>query len=339
MTNYRCPAPVVRRAVRLIETNTERFRKEVRAGPSATGLLVLAPDAGGGEAALRRFLGGALADGATRAVLARTNRELMLPLAIALDMGLPVRATVRLLLEEPVVDVLLDNLRMGTPAGAPLLLRLGMVRDRAVAGPAPLTGVTAAHAEAPSVSQPGAAAPDPDVADQRDVANALLGWAGLTPGATADEFVNRLAAARRRLAELRRDDARLILATAHGTKGLEFDEVAVIGMDDGRFPSERTLAEASDPARVLEEERRLAYVAWTRARRVLTLVFDPLRPSPFLLEAFSREELDLPEGAGIGGEPVGGRHRQNDRIGDRPRAAMPVAGVDAVVATADGRSR
>ena len=53
VTNYRCPGPVVRRAVRLIEVNQERFRKEVRAGPSSAGLLVLAPDSGGGEESLR----------------------------------------------------------------------------------------------------------------------------------------------------------------------------------------------------------------------------------------------------------------------------------------------
>jgi len=45
--------------------------------------------------------------------------------------------------------------------------------------------------------------------------------------------------------------------------------------------------------RALEEERRLAYVAWTRARRSLTLVYDPASPSPFLLEAFSDRELGV----------------------------------------------
>ena len=93
------------------------------------------------------------------------------------------------------------------------------------------------------------------------------------------------------LARLRTADAALVLATAHSTKGLEFDDVAVVDMDEGRFPSRRTLDEADDPARALEEERRLAYVAWTRARRSLTLVFDPASPSPFLLEAFVQEEL------------------------------------------------
>ena len=64
-------------------------------------------------------------------------------------------------------------------------------------------------------------------------------------------------------------------------------------MTEGRFPSARSLADAADPARALEEERRLAYVAWTRARRSLTLVFDPAAPSPFLLEAFDAAEIGL----------------------------------------------
>jgi DNA helicase-2/ATP-dependent DNA helicase PcrA len=108
-----------------------------------------------------------------------------------------------------------------------------------------------------------------------------------------EEFRDAIAARRAALAELCRDDATLTLATAHGTKGLEFDHVAVIGLDLGRFPSRRSVSEAEDPARALEEERRLAYVAWTRARRSLTLVYDPLAPSEFLLEAFSADELGV----------------------------------------------
>ncbi|HEY2887329.1 MAG TPA: 3'-5' exonuclease, partial [Candidatus Limnocylindrales bacterium] len=58
-----------------------------------------------------------------------------------------------------------------------------------------------------------------------------------------------------------------------------------------RFPSRRALDDARDPEQALEEERRLAYVAWTRARRSLTLLYDPAAPSRFLLDAFSAAEL------------------------------------------------
>ena len=64
-------------------------------------------------------------------------------------------------------------------------------------------------------------------------------------------------------------------------------------MEDGRFPSARAVSQADDPVRAYEEERRLGYVAWTRARRSLTLLYDPSVPSPFLLEAFTPDELGL----------------------------------------------
>jgi DNA helicase-2/ATP-dependent DNA helicase PcrA len=95
------------------------------------------------------------------------------------------------------------------------------------------------------------------------------------------------------LAALRTDDASLTLATAHATKGLEFEHVIVTDMEAGLFPSHLSVATADDPGRAYEEERRLAYVAWTRARQSLTLLYDPAVPSPFLLEAFSPEELGL----------------------------------------------
>jgi len=126
---------------------------------------------------------------------------------------------------------------------------------------------------------------------RRQALQTLLGWS--LPHATLEDLAREIATARGRLAELRRDDARLSLATAHGAKGLEFDHVAVIGLDAGRFPSALSIAEAVEPDRALEEERRLAYVAWTRARRSLTLLYDPGAPSQFLLEAFDASELGI----------------------------------------------
>ena len=125
----------------------------------------------------------------------------------------------------------------------------------------------------------------------RELAAALLAWA--PPYPDLETFRAAIAATRALLAALRRDDAPLSLATAHSTKGAEFDHVAVVGLEEGRFPSGRSVADAEDPSRAYEEERRLGYVAWTRARRTLTLSYDPAVPSPFLLEAFSPEELGL----------------------------------------------
>ena len=56
--------------------------------------------------------------------------------------------------------------------------------------------------------------------------------------------------------------------TVHSVKGLEFDHVFVVGMEEGIFPHMNSLMESSE----IEEERRLCYVAITRAKDELHLV-------------------------------------------------------------------
>ncbi|VVT07624.1 putative DNA helicase II homolog [Sphingomonas sp. EC-HK361] len=60
-------------------------------------------------------------------------------------------------------------------------------------------------------------------------------------------------------------DPRVTIMTIHAAKGLEFDTVFLVGWEEGLFPSQRAIDEGGTSA--LEEERRLAYVAITRARR------------------------------------------------------------------------
>ncbi len=82
---------------------------------------------------------------------------------------------------------------------------------------------------------------------------------------------------------------RLTLMTIHNAKGLEFDHVVIIGMEEGLFPHQR-----SETPEQVEEERRLCYVGLTRARRRLVLTHARTRsffggrdwrlPSRFLAE-------------------------------------------------------
>ena len=68
--------------------------------------------------------------------------------------------------------------------------------------------------------------------------------------------------------EYKDDPNRISLMTVHSVKGLEFDHVFVIGMEEGIFPHMNSLMESSE----VEEERRLMYVAITRAKDDLHLV-------------------------------------------------------------------
>jgi DNA helicase-2/ATP-dependent DNA helicase PcrA len=88
---------------------------------------------------------------------------------------------------------------------------------------------------------------------------------------------------------LNRQVDRVVILTVHAAKGLEFPCVFIYGMNDGQFPSRRAIEEGGE-----EEERRLCYVALTRAQRELAVSFCEkktrykeeleLEPSRFLRE-------------------------------------------------------
>jgi DNA helicase-2/ATP-dependent DNA helicase PcrA len=110
---------------------------------------------------------------------------------------------------------------------------------------------------------------------------------------------------------------RVSIMTLHGAKGLEFDTVFLPGWEEGLFPNQRALDESGRAG--LEEERRLAYVGITRARRRAKLFFASNRrihgmwnattPSRFIdeLPADHVDVIDAP--AGFGGHGGYGRSR------------------------------
>ena len=73
--------------------------------------------------------------------------------------------------------------------------------------------------------------------------------------------------------EYKNDPNRVSLMTVHSVKGLEFDYVFVVGLEEGIFPPVNSLMDNSE----LEEERRLMYVAVTRAKEKLFLVNSRMR--------------------------------------------------------------
>jgi len=113
-------------------------------------------------------------------------------------------------------------------------------------------------------------------------------WLGhADKGGNVSDFIQRLALLADRDEQAGSNVVRLM--TVHAAKGLEFDHVYIIGMEDGNFPHRNAVQEQR-----LEEERRLMYVAMTRARFYLTLSCSRKRrrygqvesqaPSPFLQE-------------------------------------------------------
>ncbi|MEA2971939.1 MAG: ATP-dependent helicase UvrD/PcrA [Actinomycetota bacterium] len=131
------------------------------------------------------------------------------------------------------------------------------------------------------------------------------------------------------------DGSSVVLMTLHTAKGLEFDGVFMIGLEDGVFPHLRSLGEPAE----LEEESRLCYVGITRARRRLYLShawsrmlfgstqYNP--PSRFLKE-IPGHLTDVIEGSrsgrrgGGGGESYGGGYRANrERMVDAASRPAP----------------
>ena len=130
---------------------------------------------------------------------------------------------------------------------------------------------------------------------------AALAAVDLTPDAETGEIVSPLAAFLTHAAleagdnQAQAGQDAIQLMTVHSAKGLEFDCVFITGLEEALFPHENSMSDADG----LEEERRLMYVAITRARKRLYLSFSQTR----LLHGQTRYNVksrfldELPEGA------------------------------------------
>ena len=122
-----------------------------------------------------------------------------------------------------------------------------------------------------------------------ELALAVDQFARANGGATLRDYLEHVALFTHSDDEDERHQPQVTLMTVHSAKGLEFPAVYVVNLADDIFPHHRALAEGAE-----EEERRLFYVAVTRARRQLVLSMArqrrrfgeviPQRPSRFVLE-------------------------------------------------------
>jgi DNA helicase-2/ATP-dependent DNA helicase PcrA len=124
----------------------------------------------------------------------------------------------------------------------------------------------------------------------KEVASGLRAFLDREPGARLEDFLARQSLDTRKEEPGSEDADEVSLMTLHGSKGLEFTAVWLCGLEEGLMPHQRVL----DGEGQIDEERRLAYVGITRAKRHLTLTgadrrlrFGRVlrrRPSRFLME-------------------------------------------------------
>jgi ATP-dependent DNA helicase UvrD/PcrA len=267
-TNYRCPPDVVVASRRLIGCNHERYAKEIRAGtpsgsdPSAAQVAAFDSSTDGWADQLAALAKRETAAERTTCFLARTRAELTPLLAAVVRAELEHATTVPAPIQSEAVCRLVGEART-QPQETPALDLLRHLR--------------AAHGW---LRRDGAE----ELGDEEHASlDALIGWS--VGFRRTDAFLAAHDAALARLERLQRPDALVELVTVHAAKGREWQTVVVIGMEEDRFPNRRSLIEATEPERAVEEERRLAYVAMTRATRTLVLAFDPRHVSRFVVEA------------------------------------------------------
>lgn len=323
--NYRCRSEILGAAETLISRNTERIEKRLFAqkGPGGVVSWERFNDAQTEYAAVAEEAYGAIAEGATFAVISRTNDELTLIQAAMHVRGVPHRKTDgRSIFDCPEVQVYAALLRsLIKPASNDLdqvLAWAGMNTDdagriRRLFGNSIIIGSKEDFQNAgisdrgieiwrTFARRHGAWTAQKNMGHLALVNLGVYEWLGETlqkphnpavlaaanqmfePEGTLEEHLDRMRAREQKQNQAEKQGVEqadsgpvALLTTAHGSKGLEFDRVWIVGLQTGSFPSEKSS---------LEEERRLMFVAMTRAREVLFLSgTKDKKPSIFVTEA------------------------------------------------------
>ena len=102
----------------------------------------------------------------------------------------------------------------------------------------------------------------------KELKSSILSYVENDPDPTLAGFLEEIALYTD-LEEYNADDDAVVLMTMHSAKGLEFPHVFLVGFEDGLFPGMRAVGDREE----MEEERRLCYVAITRAKQRLTITY------------------------------------------------------------------
>ena len=102
----------------------------------------------------------------------------------------------------------------------------------------------------------------------KELKSSILSYVENDPTPTLAGFLEEIALYTD-LEEYNADDDAVVLMTMHSAKGLEFPHVFLVGFEDGLFPGMRAVGDREE----MEEERRLCYVAITRAKQRLTITY------------------------------------------------------------------
>jgi DNA helicase II / ATP-dependent DNA helicase PcrA len=171
--------------------------------------------------------------------------------------------------------------------------------------------------------------------DKKENVKELISVARNFDGSTLADFLEEIALVSD-LDSLEDSNDTVTLMTLHAAKGLEYPVVYMVGMEEGIFPSTRSLYEQAS----MEEERRLCYVGMTRAMRELTLTYTTSRmlygnvtmnlPSRFLSEVNPDYATDKVEGS-VSQETTYHEPEYLNTITPGTKVRHPVFGVGKVV--------